>query len=147
MKRILTIIVLAAVLIVLSVWITAPIVNDNISKKIANELADLPPPNNTEFVEEVYQAGKLVGNGNGMQYFGAILIKSELSLEKLKEYYLNFAENEWECIVENQIGAEVKAIEHRELKFKTIVEEGTYYIVYSWGDNDTIFHEFDIRGH
>ncbi len=68
----------------LSVLVAAPIVNDNIAKKTANKLADLPLPNNTEFIEMVYIAGKLVGNGNGMQYFGAILIKSELSLEELK---------------------------------------------------------------
>lgn len=107
----------------------------------------LPLPNDTQFIESVYKAGKLAGNGNGMQYFGAILIQSELSLEELKEYYWNFAEHDWECVVEKQTDANVSVIEHTNLTFKTKIEGDNYYIVYSWGDNNTIFHEFDIRGH
>lgn len=147
MKKVLITIILIAVLIFLSFLGAAPIVNDNIAKKTANKLVDLPLPNNTEFIETVHTAGKLVGNGNGMQYFGAILIKSELSLEELKEYYLTFAKDEWECVVERQIDTDIKIIEHAKLSFKTNVEGDDYYIVYSWGDNNTIFHEFDIRGH
>lgn len=147
MKKVLVIIILSVVLIFLSVLTAAPIVNNNIAKKTANELVNLPLPNNTEFIESIYEAGKLVGNGNGMQYFGAILIKSELSLEELKEYYLEFAESEWKCIVESQINSDVKIMEHTRLTFKADIEGDNYYIVYSWGDNNTIFHEFDIRGH
>lgn len=147
MKKVLVAIILIVVFIFLSVLVAAPIINDNIAKKTANKLADLPLPNNTEFIEMVYIAGKLIGNGNGMQYFGAILIKSELSLEELKEYYLQFAKNEWECVVESQIDTDIKIIEHTKLTFKTNVEGDDYYIVYSWGDNNTIFHGFDIRGH
>ena len=85
MKKLLITIILIVVIIFLSVLVAAPIVNDNIAKKTANKLVDLPLPSNTEFIETVHIAGKLVGNGNGMQYFGAILIKSGLSLEELKE--------------------------------------------------------------
>ena len=145
--KVLVIIVLAVAIIFLSVLIAAPIVNDNIAKKTANELVDLLLPNNTEYVESIHKAGKLVGNGNGMQYFGAILIKSDLSLDELKEYYLQFADSEWKCIVENQINKNVEITEHPKLTFKTDIEVNNYYIFYSWGDNDTIFHELDIRGH
>ncbi len=147
MKKLLVTIILIMVIIFLSVLAAAPIVNDNIAKKTADKLVDLPHPSNTEFIETVYIAGKLVGNGNGMQYFGAILIKSGLSLEELKEYYLKFAKDEWECMVERQIDTDIKIIEHRKVTFKTNVEGDNYYIIYSWGSNNTIFHEFDIRGH
>ena len=143
MKKLLITIILIVVIIFLSVLVAAPIVNDNIAKKTADKLVDLPLPSNTEFIETVYLAGKLVGNGNGMQYFGAILIKSGLSLEELKEYYLKFAKDEWECMVERQIDTDIKIIEHRKVTFKTNVEGDNY----SWGSNNTIFHEFDIRGH
>lgn len=146
MKKVLAIVVLIAV-IFLSALICTPAVNDNTAKETANELLDIPLPDHTEFVETVYKAGKLVGNGNGMQYFGAILIKSELSLEELKEYYLSFSENEWECIVEKQTGTDIKVIEHGRLTFKTDIEGDNYYIVYSWGENDAVFGEWDIRGH
>ena len=34
-------------------------------------------------IESLSEAGRLTGNGNGLQYFGAVLIRSELSLEEL----------------------------------------------------------------
>ena len=135
------------VIAVLALFLTAPMVNDRIAEQTADKLADLPLPGNTELIESVHESGKLVGNGNGLQYFGAILIKSDLSLEELKEYYSSYAENEWDCVVEKQTGADIKIIEHVKLAFTTEIEGDNYYIVYSWGDNDTIFHEFDIRGH
>ncbi len=147
MKKVLVIVVLTMAVIFSSVLIAAPIINDSIAKKTANELLDLPLPNSTEFIESIYKSGKLVGNGNGMQYFGAILIKSELSLYELKEYYLEFAYSEWKFIVENQINTDIRTIEHAKLTFKTDIDGSNYYIVYSWGNNNTIFHEFDIRGH
>ena len=147
MKKLLVTIILTVVIIFLSVLVVAPIVNDNIAKKTADKLVDLPLPSNTEFIETVHIAGKLVGNGNGMQYFGAILIKSELSLEEVKEYYSEFADSEWKCIVENQTNMDIGMIEHTKLSFKADIEGNDYYIVYSWGNNNTIFHELDIRGH
>lgn len=148
MKKVLITIVLTVVIIFLSVLVAAPIVNNNMAKKTADELVDLPLLNNTVYIESIYKAGKLVGNGNGMQYFGAILIKSELSLDELKEYYKGFAENEWNCIVEKQIDSDVIIMkEHIGLTFRTDIEGDNYYIVYSWGDNNTIFHELDVRGH
>ena len=147
MKKIPVFIVLTVAIIFLSVLAAAPIVNDTIAKKAANELAHFPLPNNTEFIESIYKAGKLVGNGNGMQYFGAILIKSELSLDELKEYYSEFANSEWKCIVKNQTNKDIGLIEHTKLTFKADIKGNNYYIVYSWGNNNTIFHELDIRGH
>lgn len=138
--------ILMVVFALLSACGAAPIVNNNSARKTAYELAQLPLPDSTEHIETVYKAGKLVGCGNGMQYFGAILIKSELSLEELKEYYLQFAESEWKCVVEHQVDADVKIIETR-LTFKTDVEGENYYIVYSWGDGNPFFSEFDVRGH
>ena len=138
---------LLAMFMLLALLIAAPMVNDQKAKKTADKLADLPLPDKTEYIEQAYKAGKLVGNGNGMQYFGAVLIKSELSAEELQEYYLRFATNDEECVVEPQVSAEIKIIEHEQLRFNTDILGDNYYMVYSWGDNPTIFHSFDIRGH
>lgn len=148
MEGFVIIVVTVTIILFTLVFIASPIVNDDVAKKTADELLEIPLPDNTEFMESIYEAGKLVGNGNGMQYFGAILIKSDLSLDELKEYYSEFADNEWTCVVENQIHTDVdKSIMDTALSFKTDIEGNDYYIVYSWGDNDTIFHEFDLRGH
>lgn len=101
-KKIPMYVMLVIVILILAVPIVAPFVNNSMAKKTAKELAALPLPKDTEYVEYIYRAAKLIGNGNGMQYFGAILLKSDLSLEELQNYYSNFAEHEWECIVEKQ---------------------------------------------
>ncbi len=64
-----------------------PFINDCIAKQIEEKLCETPLPVDTEIVDSVSMAGKLAGNGNGMQYFGAVLLKSELSLEELDSYY------------------------------------------------------------
>lgn len=145
--KVLGVIVLILVISIIVLLAAAPIVNDHVAEKTVKELVDLPLPENTEYIESVCKAGKLIGCGNGMQYFGAILIQSELSYEELAAYYSNFAEHDWECVVENQVSAEIRIAGEGVTFFSTDVEGDNYYIVYSWGSNKTIFHGFDIRGH
>lgn len=153
-KRITAItLILTGICLILSIFfilifIISPIFNDHTAKNTADELAALPLPDHTELIESIYQTGKLVGNGNGIQYFGAILIQSGLSLEELQEYYKAYAKHDWECVVEKQAGAEITFIEHESLAFQTKMEGDNYYIVYSWGSSsNSIFQELDIRGH
>ena len=120
--------------------------NDGVARKTAEKIKGTDIPKTLEYIESFSAAGKLVGNGNGMQYFGGILIKSELSLEKLKAYYSRFAQNEWEYIVEKQTGRNIPVIEHGVLTLNTDIQGDKYYIVYSWGSNDTVFDKLDIRG-
>ena len=71
---------LAAVVLIGGV-ISISFINNNIAYKVEKELCETPLPEKTELIESISRAGKLTGNGNGMQYFGAILIQSELSLK------------------------------------------------------------------
>ena len=139
--------ILTLVVLLLMFLLSIPIVNDNVAKKTAERIKDTQLPNDSEYVESFSAAGKLVGNGNGMQYLGGILIRSEQSLEALKMYYSQFSQNEWEFIVENQKGRNVSMIEQGTLRLESDAEGDNYFIVYTWGDNDTIFDALDIRGH
>ena len=147
MKRILGrgVAVLAALLAML--LLSVPVVNDLMAERIADGLRALPLPEGTELVETAYAAGKLAGSGNGMQYFGAILLRSGLSLGELKAYYSNYAGHDWECRVEPQQGGAIRVIEHGGLRFDAPAEGEGFYIVYSWGDGAPFFEEFDLRGH
>ena len=142
-----SIMILTLVVLLLIFLLSIPIVNDNVAKKTAERIKDTQLPNDSEYVESFSAAGKLVGNGNGMQYLGGILIRSEQSLEALKMYYSQFSQNEWEFIVENQKGRNVSMIEQGTLRLESDAEGDNYFIVYTWGDNDTIFDALDIRGH
>lgn len=145
-KIIITIIIVILVLAPIAFLAVTPLVNNYTAARVANELEELPLPENTEIIETTSFAGKFVGNGNGMQYFGAILIKSELPLESLTEHYSQYVEKEWECVVERQEGNEIQELDGSE-SFQTDVEGEDYYIVYSWGSSDSIFSELDLRGH
>lgn len=138
-------IVLAALLAGLLLLI--PAVNDLTAKRVADGLRALPLPEGTELVETVHAAGKLAGSGNGMQYFGAVLLRSELPLGELEAYYSNYAGHDWECRVEPQQGGAIRVIEHGGLRFDARAEGEGFYIVYSWGDGAPFFEEFDLRGH
>lgn len=134
-------------LIIVGFTISIPIINDGIAHKTAQHIERIPLPPNTELVETFSAAGKLVGNGNGMQYLGGLLVKCELSLEDLQSYYSQYAESEWECIVERQTSKSIQFIEHGSVFLNADIEGDDYYIVYSWGDNTSLFSELDIRGH
>ena len=146
MKKIKLVGILAAVVLIGSV-ISIPLINNHTAYKMEKALCEIPLPEETELIESLSQAGKLTGNGNGMQYFGAILIKSELSLEELETYYSDYRSNEWEYFVEIQEGQSIKVIEHKALQCSEEIEDSGYYIVYSWGSGNSLLKELDIRGH
>ena len=146
MKKLKIVGILAAAILIGGV-ISIPLINNHAAYKVEKALCEIPLPEETELIESLSQAGKLTGNGNGMQYFGAILIRSKLSLEELETYYSDYRSNEWEYLVEIQEGQSIKVIEHKTLQFSEEIEDSGYYIVYSWGSGNSLLKELDVRGH
>lgn len=146
MKKLKLVGMLAAVVLIGSV-ISIPLINNHTAYKVEKTLCEIPLPEGTELIESLSQAGKLTGNGNGMQYFGAILIRSDLSLEELDAYYSGYRSNEWEYLVETQEGQSMEVIDHETLQFSEEIKGSGYYIVYSWGSGNSLLEELDIRGH
>lgn len=101
----------------------------------------------TEYDYEEMEDNGLFGNGNGMQYFGAILVKSEQPFEELLNYYESYNDDNWHFIVEKQLKKDIQIIEHGNLSFQTNIKSNDYYIVYSWGKGNSLFSDLDIRGH
>lgn len=137
-------ILIAAVLFYILV---IPLVNNFYGKQVEKDLRSIPLPQQTELIDSVSKAGKLTGNGNGMQYFGAVMLKSKLSLEDLEKYYIPYRKDEWSCIVEPQKGQSAAMIEHGSVQFSQKAQGDGYYIVYSWGNGPEFFSEMDLRGH
>ena len=151
MKRVTKWVSCVLVISLFLLMLSIPIFNDYSAKKVEKDLRKLPLPEKTECIDSVSKTGKLVGNGNGMQYFGAILIKSELSLKELDDFYKEYRKNEGDCIVEVQRGQEINVIEHGSLKFPEEMKVfENYYIVYSWGSSlhpIENMQDFDLRRH
>lgn len=129
--------------------VSIPIINNIIADTVESTLKDTPLPANTKLIDSVSKAGKLVGNGNGMQHFGAILIKSSLSQKELDDFYSNYRNNSWDYIVEKQTTNEITMI-HGNISFKKVDNINTssdYFIVYSWGGKHNGILDMDLRGH
>lgn len=146
-KLICTIVVSVLFISIAGFMLSIPVINDCVANKTAKYVERIELPNNTHYIETFAKAGKLIGNGNGMQYIGGILIKSELSLQELKSYYSQYATNDWECIVEKQTDKQISFIEHGTISFNSDINGDNYYVVYSWGSTNSIFSELDLRGH
>lgn len=142
MKKVIT---LVCAVLVIAFVVSVPIVNNRSASKVEDMLLNIPLPADTVLVDSLSKAGKLVGNGNGMQYFGAILIKSNLSLEELIEYY---TDHDQYLMVKKQDGAQIKFIEHENVCFEAEVnpQEG-YYMVCLFGSGIAPFSQLDLRGH
>lgn len=85
MKRILKYIgIIILCLIIPATLAFVPVGNHVILKKYTNELKHFKLNADYEILAVDSECGKLIGNGNGMQYFSAILIHSNdgLKLEK-----------------------------------------------------------------
>lgn len=134
------------IVLILAIFVSVPVYNNYCAYKVEKVLCETPLPEQTELIEAISQTGKLTGNGNGMQYFGAILIRSELSLEELNTYYSDYRSNEWDYLVEVQEGWSVEVIDHGTLQFSEEIKDSGYYIVYSWGNGNSLLKELDIRG-
>ncbi len=132
---------LGAILLLL---LASPIINDLYAWRLERETARIPLPPDTELVEKFSRAGKLNGNGNGMQFLGGILLKSSMTLEELQDYYRTYEDD---YIVETQKTGELTMVEHGDCFLNTKVSGDDYYVVYLWGQGISPCSELDLRGH
>lgn len=155
MKR--TILLISLIIILLSpviLYTGIVIANNSIANSIAKDLKSIKLPENTELVELVSIAGKIIGSGNGMQYFGALLVSSELSAEELEEYYQNYSEDIY--VVKQETSEILDGELNRNYRFSNFDESKNNYIVHCWNHEHSAWedHEListlldlDIRGH
>lgn len=128
--------------------------NNGIANHVEKELKDYPLPEDTVFLDSVSIAGKLVGNGNGMQYMGSILVVSDLSEEELYAYYSQAFEN---IEVRTQETPVIDFLNSHQYRFERYGDSGdhTHYSVTGWGAPKdaglgqwmTVLLNMDLRGH
>ena len=147
--------VLLTVLILLPILLYTGIViaNNCIADSIEKDLRAIELPENTRLVESVSIAGKVLGNGNGMQYIGVILVESDMSPEELEEYYMTHGKSVGEYIsVRKQDGQEWLGVH----TFKHFDADGNYYAIdcmkanmSHYIDSGFIWEllDLDLRGH
>ena len=151
-KRIFIILLIAIFILPVISYIGIVITNNSIADKIEKDLVSYELPTSTKLIDSVSVATKLTGNGNGMQYMGAILVNSDLSKEELKEHY----SSEFDYIeVKEQETVNLDFIQSVSFDADIKLGDKTYYSIICWDDNrsemfgDFISEllDFDIRGH
>ena len=151
MKKAVIAIILTAVLL----YVGIVMANNRIAEDLRKQVAGCMLPPGTELVDSVAVAGKMEGNGNGMQYYGAALVHSDLDEGPLRVWYeaqLPVADEEYLWVSRQETPV---LFEYQKPRFKDFQDDGHYYCVMlahnsASGAEDTLWEELldcDIRGH
>ena len=160
-KRVLIVIALIpvlSVLLIITPFFISPILNNITLSSFTRQIYKYPLPNGTELIEKKAVCGKLNGNGNGMDFFACILIKSDMSIDQLKQYYggkkFKTAKSkrghliDVEIVLVNGYKFKTDYVEHKDIyfnKLKNISDNSGYYAVMIYDGGYSA--DFDIRGH
>lgn len=146
MKKVLLITLGAVVALPIMLYISITMINDGIAKGVEKELRAVTLPGNVELIDSLSAAGKFGGNGNGMQYFGAILVSGDITEEELENHYGKYIE-----YVEVKKQETETVFEYGDVAFDDYDSGTDCYMVSAWGYVDGEFLSellnVDLRGH
>lgn len=147
--------VIAGILLLITPFVSGPLYNDSVLNSFAQQLYNCSLPDATVIVEKHKICGKLIGNGDGMDFLACILIKSDKTADELEAYFgtLKFkgaksssktAEIETVAVTENKL--QTKYLVNDEILFneKLVFDKQKYYavVIYDGG----FWNFFDGRG-
>ena len=143
---------LIALLLIAALYAGIVVSNNRIAEDLRKQVAGCMLPLGTELVDSAAVAGKMEGNGNGMQYYGAALIHSDLDEGPLRTWYeaqLPKEEYIWLTRQESEL------FDSSTRLFKDYEDDGHYWFVMlsrynPIGKDATLLdglRDIDIRGH
>ena len=143
---------LIALLLIAALYAGIVVSNNRIAEDLRKQVAGCMLPLGTELVDSAAVAGKMEGNGNGMQYYGAALIHSDLDEGPLRTWYeaqLPKEEYIWLTRRESEL------FDSSTRLFKDYEDDGHYWFVMlsrynPIGKDATLLdglRDIDIRGH
>jgi hypothetical protein len=130
-RRIIRVWMVVVAVALLVMGLAVPIANNAVAMRDSRALKDLTSTEIVTVLESTSLAGRFFGSGGHMQYFAALLVRSDRSLEELNAYYAAFNKSAQLYRVEVQQGQEITVLPDETLKFRETVGENGYYIVYS----------------
>lgn len=144
---IICLIIAGFILLVSGFMFIVPAMNDFKANQLEKNLTAIELPEKTKFIASDYYIGHLGNGGNGIDYFIAMIIKSEQPIEKLKKHYKGYQVKEQ---TSNSVEEGLLGPGHMSFKELSQVDSfENYYIVYSneGPDPNSLLYEFDLRGH
>ncbi len=150
MRRVIRVIMIALAITLLAMGLCVPIANNAIAIQDAKALQSLALPAETTVLESTSAAGRFTHTAGHVQYFSAMLIQSELSLEELRAHYAQYTKDLLASYrVEQQTEQEISVLDNASLSFRQAVEGDGYYIVYvlrTGGNSAQWWLDMDVRG-
>lgn len=148
-------IILLMLIIVVLLYTSIVLANNYTAAQLEKRLKDCPIPPDTYVVDSLAIAGKMDGNGNGMQWYGFLLVDSDLSENALTEWYENTIcpnDDEWLRASRQETPY---VFEYQNKRFSRFSDSGKLYKIclakYSTaGCEETVWESilnFDVRGH
>lgn len=142
---------LISIAILGTLFIVSLFINQNflIRWKLTSDFKDLICENShIEIIETKSTHGKLNGNGNGINYFGTVLVKTD-SKDTLKEL-LALLDTEFDTVgYVTQINQTIEnnLLEHTTLEYNTPLTNGEiYYSIFYFNHTNKYSYQLDIRG-
>lgn len=150
-KRILLVAVLVPIVAVVLLFVST-FINHNfiIRMSLTSDFEEIITENTDfEIIDSESTHGKLCGNGNGINFFGSVVVKTN-SEEELKKL-LPLLDEKFEIVgYQLQKGNKIDSplIENTTLEYDASLDERqTYYTIYYFNGSHEYSYDFDIRGH
>ncbi len=129
-----TMVTIAAILLF---WaLVLPVINNAVALGIENELKeDLAGEEHLTIIDSISAAGRFSPFTKDMQYFGAVLVQSDLSDTELETYFEeSLFWKQYNCSYQKQTTAEItlNKIDTNVTFHFDDFSNGTYYIIYRW---------------
>ena len=154
MSKKICIIIVAVMLVLIASYSSIVIANNIVAKNLEQDLLDCSISDEIHIIDSVSIANRTSGNGNGMQWHGALLIKSELTKDELTAHYENLIKDD-NLYISVSVQDSPLIFEQYKYHFKYYDPIEFYYCVMlsknSISGLETTFFEkmlnLDIRGH
>ena len=150
-KVVKTILAVATILVILiTLFICSFFINHNfiIRWSLTKDFKDIITDNSqVEIIESKSVHGKLNGNGNGINYFGAVLVKA--NSEDEVSALMALLDAEYGTVgYKVQSGSEIESelLEHSRLRYDSDPSGAPYYTIYYFNYSNEHSYPLDIRG-
>ncbi len=125
-------IMIALAVILLVMGLAVPVANNAVAMGVAREMQALPLPSDTTLIDSTSLSGRFGDTAGHVQYFAALLIKSDRSVEQLRAHYAGYTDYSLIAYrVEKQVGRDISVLQDVNLAFHEDVADEGYYIVYT----------------
>ena len=137
-------IILILTLLTAVLLISIPFVNDYTTARLEKALLNAPLPDGAVLIDHASAAGKLIGNGNGMQYLAVIVIRTDLSFDELEAHYSALRSRSDDFLVLS--ATETNRLPNDKLDLLPQYPNDAY-LIYTWGASNFPLRNLDLRAH